>query len=121
MAAEEALPAVFTVADAILLCGVDHPNNEMLATQVFMDDFASCKDMSNEDLADAFKTLSTLTVAQGQIRLLPAQKMRIKVFNQWVKDRYRTGLDPNASAFPVNQASDLIRRSKTLHNFYGAQ
>ena len=51
-------------------------------TEAFMDEFESCKVMSNEDLAECFKTLSGLTVGQGQIRLKPQEKNKIKAFTQ---------------------------------------
>ena len=38
-------------------CGLKIANQDQtFATKVFMDDFESCKDMSNEDLAESFKT-----------------------------------------------------------------
>ena len=49
-----------------------------------MDEFESCKDISNEDLAECFKTFSGLTVRQGKIRLKPQQKNNIKSFSQGV-------------------------------------
>ena len=41
--------------------------------------------MSNEDLEDSFKTFPGLSENQGYIRILPAQKNKIKAFTQWVK------------------------------------
>ena len=64
-----------------------------------MDDFESCKDMSNEDLADSFKTFSCMTATQGQIRIIPAQKNKIKAFTQLVKDQFILEIDPTTLPF----------------------
>ena len=47
-----------------------------------MDDFKTCKDISNGDIDDVLKTFSILTVAQVQIRLMQISKQKIKAFNQ---------------------------------------
>ena len=60
-------------------CGLTRANQDhTFTTKVYMDDFESCKDMSNEDLAEIFKTFLCLTATQGQIRLMPVQKKKIK-------------------------------------------
>ena len=41
-------------------CGVTFNNAGTLATEIFMDDYVSCMDLSEKDLADSFKTLSNL-------------------------------------------------------------
>ena len=46
--------------------------DQTFSTEVFMDDFESCKDMSNEDLADSSQTFSGLNAIRGHIRLTPA-------------------------------------------------
>ena len=56
---------------------------------------------------------SNLTLANGQIRLQPVQRKRIKAFSQWVKDKLRQGIDPANEAFDPNMTQELIRRSKT--------
>ena len=88
------LPAPpYTVLLAMNACVLTRENpDQTFSTEVFMDEFESCKDMSNEDLAESFKNLSGLTATQGQIRLIPAQKNKIKAFTQWVKDQFRLGL-----------------------------
>ena len=103
----------FTVGMAIEACGLDPIASAGLATQLFRDDFRSCKDKSNEELRDCYKTFATFTVAQGQIRLQPLQKDNIKAFNQWTKDQYRLGLDPSQLPFPVHRVTDLIERAKS--------
>ena len=51
-------------------CGLTTENQDKtFATEAFMDEFESYKDMSNEYLAECFKTFSGLTVGQGKIRL----------------------------------------------------
>ena len=48
--------AIYTVAQAMTDCGLSAANGASFATEVFMDDFETCKDMSDTDLSDAFKT-----------------------------------------------------------------
>ena len=67
-----------------------------------MDNFETRKDISNNNIDDALKTFSILTVVQDQIRLMPAIKQKIKSFNRWVKYQFRIGVDPTTLAFPVN-------------------
>ena len=82
-------------------CGFNTANQDQtFATEAFMDEFESFKDMSNEDLAELFKTLLGLTVGQGKIRLNPQQKNKIKAFTQWVKDQYILVIDPTKNEFP---------------------
>ena len=62
----------YTIVMAMSSCGMTTANqDQMFATEAFMDEFEICKDMSNEDLAECFKTLPGLTVCQGEIRLKP--------------------------------------------------
>lgn len=102
-------PPVFsTIRDAMVSRGVTFNDANSLAAQVFMGDYASCMDLTEKDLADSFKTLSNLTVAEGRICLLPAQKNRIKAFHQWVKDQFRMGLNPSHTPFPVADTQELL-------------
>ena len=110
-----------TVTDGLALCGV--PNRNVLfqgrnaATRIasddFGDDFVTCMDITFEDLDNDWKTYSSLTVAQGQIRLQPNVKKNICAFVQWCRDRIRTGNDPADDPFPVNEATQLIQRHST--------
>ena len=91
-----------TIAAALLACGANINNNpfgnqnndERMAEDIFGNDFATCIDKTFEDLDTEFKGYSDLTQAQGQIRLLPGTKRKIKAFVQWVKEQYRLGRDP---------------------------
>ena len=87
-------------------CGLTTENQDQkFATEAFVDEFESCKDMSNEDLAECFKKFSGLTVGQGQIRLKPYQKNKIKAFAQWVKDQYRLVIYPTRMPFSDTQVT----------------
>ena len=117
-------PVHFSVLDAMIACGMDNavPFNGDTAAQritddVFSDDFDVCMDKTHEDLDSDFKTYSELTIAQGQIRLLPGTKRNIKAFIQWVRDQRRLGLNPRDTAFPVLEAPNLLRRYKTHERF----
>ena len=101
------------VKDAMVLCGLGEDDSETLASEIFLDDFQSVMDISETELSDSFKTLSGLTQAQGQLRVLPAQKNKIKAFIQWVRDMVRTGIDPASRPFPVGEAAGLLRGAKT--------
>ena len=84
-----ALPLIFTVHDVMVVSGVNDTNNfdgystaECTAEGMFEDDFSTCMDKTHEDIDNDFKTFLIMTVAQGQIRLLPGVKKRIKSFIQ---------------------------------------
>ena len=73
-----ALPPVHTVYDAMILAGVNDADDfhgqtsaERLSEDLFDNDFMACMDKTYEDLEQDFKSLSSLTIAQGQIRLEP--------------------------------------------------
>ena len=108
-------PVPFTVINAMTACGLDLASATTFATQIFMENFETCKDIYDNNIDDALKTLSILTVVQGQIHLMPASKEKIKAFIQWVKDQFRLGVGPTVLALPVNSAAELLRRVKT-HN-----
>ena len=114
------MAAPFTVFNAMVACGID--NNTMfngatacerIATEIFDDDFLSCLDKTYSELDDSLKDYSALTVANGQIRLTPGIKTNVKAFIQWARDKIRVGEDPTLEAFPVANATTLIRRYKT--------
>jgi hypothetical protein len=122
------MAAFFTVRDAMASCGLlDNPAGPMLfngqtqaqrvAFDLFNDDFMSCMDKTFSELDQDFKTYSDLTVAQGQIRMVPGVKTQIKAFVQWVRDEVRYGRAPTMTPFPVNTAATLIRRYKTHEKF----
>ena len=84
-----ALPPVFTVVDAMVLSGVNDTDDfhgrspaQRIAADIFEDDFTTSMDKTYKDFDDDLKFFSILTVAQGQIRLLPGVKKRIKAFIQ---------------------------------------
>ena len=82
-----------------------------------MDDFKTCKEVSNRDIDDSLKIFPVLTVSQGKIRLFPEMKQRIKAFNQWSKDQFWLVIYPITLALPVNTAAELLRRVKTHKMF----
>ena len=91
----------YTIVMAVNSCGLTTANQDKtFATEAFMDEFESYKDISNEYLAECFKTFLGLTVGQGKIRLKPYQKNKIKAFTQWVKYQYRLVIDPTKNEFP---------------------
>ena len=79
----------FTIRNAIITCGVDdvalyegETAAAQLANDIFDDDFSSCTEKTFEDLDDDLKAYSTMTLANGQIRLNPGTKKLIKAFIQ---------------------------------------
>ena len=106
-----------TVADALVICGVDNAqyfngntNAERISSEVFSDLFVTCMDMTNVELDDDWKTYAGLTVNQGQIRLRPGTKKNIRAFVQWTRDEIRLGRDPAATPFPVGNTQELLQR-----------
>ena len=110
-------PLTFTVINAMTACGLNIDDATVMAMQIFMDDFKTCKDISNGDIDDALKTFSVLMVTQGQFRFFSAMKQRVKAFNQWSKDQFRLGIDPTTLAFLVNTATELLRCINTHKMF----
>ena len=74
-------PVPFTVINTMTAYGLDLLYTTTFATQIFMDNFETCKDISNNNIDDALKTFSILTVAQGQINLMTVSKQKVKSFN----------------------------------------
>ncbi|CAJ1954180.1 unnamed protein product [Cylindrotheca closterium] len=73
-----AVPPFFTVHDDMAICGIDdvtlfqgRTQAERIAYEIFSDDFTTTMDSTIDEL---FKTLTGLTIPQGQIRLMPAIK-----------------------------------------------
>ena len=73
--------------------------------------------MPNEDLADIFNTFLGLTATQVQIKLILAQKNKMKSFTQWLKDRFILSIDPTTLPFPQADTAELLIQSKTHQLF----
>ena len=121
-----AIPPIpnFTVRDAMVRCGASdtiifdgRSVAQRLAGDIFLDDFATCMDKTFDEVNSDLKTYSELTVAQGQIRLLPGIKNNIRAFIQWTRDERRLGRNPARMQFPVGEAAMLMRRYKTHQKF----
>ena len=82
-----------------------------------MNNFETCKDISNDDIDDALKTFSISSVSQGQISLMLERKQKTKAFNQWVKDQVRFCVDPTRLEFTVNTTAELLCCVKTHKMF----
>ena len=114
-----------TVRDAIAACGVlnaaplfgGRTQAQRIASDVFDDDFESCRYKSNDEIKEDLKAYSSLTVAQGQIRTHPGIKRNIRVFVQWTTDCYQRSKDPTLTPFPVAQAANLIKREQAHLKF----
>lgn len=113
MIANVDLPPVFTVADAMILCGLNEADAARVAAEVFNDDFTTTMDKSFKDLDKDIQSYSSLTVAEGRIRVNPGIKQKLRAFIQWSRDRIRMGMDPSTDAFPVHTSADLIKRYNT--------
>ena len=118
------MAGAFTVVDALIACGVNSPilfmdqtQAQRIASDIFDDTFASCKDITFKELDEHFKTYFDLSVAQGQIRLNPGVHKNIKAFMQWARDELRLGRNPNSTAFPIARVTDLIRRYHTHEKY----
>ena len=116
--------APYTITDAMVLCGIPDGNPfngstqaQRIAVDVFDDDFQSTMDKTFQELEDDFKSYSSLTVNQGQIRMNPGTKKRVKAFIQWDRDMIRCDIDPASMAFPVWDTAGLIRKYKSHEAF----
>ena len=96
-----------TVLDSVITCGVNNvalfgglTQAQRIASEIFDNDFESCRFKTNEEVKEDLKAYSTLTVAQGQIRLQPGVKRNLRAFIQWTKDRLCRSKDPAATPFP---------------------
>ena len=124
MAANSAQLPVFTIRNAMIAYGMDdvqlfngETQAQRFSTEVFDNDFTACMDKTFKELDDDFKSYSTLTVANGQVRLSSGTKRNIKAFIQWTRDRYCLGEDPVNIAYPVANAATHITRYKHHHAF----
>ena len=106
---------------ALVLCGVpnagvyfnSNSHAERISAEVLDDNLRTCMDKSIASLEDDWKTFSSLTVNQGQIRLRPGVKKNIRALTHWARDEIRMGRDPNNTPFPIGQVADLIQRQTT--------
>ena len=79
----------FTIRNSLIACGVNdfalyegETAAARLDNDIFGDDFSACMDKTFEDLDDDLKAYSTMTLANGQIRLSPGTKKLINAFIQ---------------------------------------
>src|SRR6056300_1082931 len=119
-----AAPPVFTVRDAIAVCGVGNVSlwngatkAEHIADEIFTNEFETCLDITMDDLTEAFKTFADLRQNQGQIKLTVGMKKKIKGFIQWTRDELRMGREPKNTAYPVTDLRKQEVRMKTHQEF----
>ena len=119
-----AAPPAQTIYDAMVAIGIDDhvlwngtTQAERIAAEIFNDDFNTCMDLTSTELDENLRMYSTLTVANGQIRLRPHEKRGILAFIQWSHDKIRVDDNPALEAFPVANVQLLIRRYKDHDNY----
>ena len=112
------------VLNAVLACGV--PNlplfdgqspAERVTSEVFENDFVTCKNLTKEDLNDSIRSYANLTVANGRIVLNPLTKKRLYAMILWARGLYRVGQDPIGLPFFVADANTIIEKGKELQAF----
>ena len=113
-----AQPAVNNITRSLMDCRVDIDSrgviwngesaSQRIANDIFNNSFNTCIDITFTELDNHWKTYSSLTVADGRIRLRPGTKVNIRAFVQWTRDKLRTGEDPAIEMFPVASRTDLI-------------
>ena len=115
---------VYTVHDGMVLCGIDNETlfqdqtpAERFASDIFSNSFSMCLDKTMEEVNNDIKQYSSLTQAQGQIRITPGNRQNIQAFMQWVRDMLRTGREPSLEPFPLQDVASLIRNYKS-HKAY---
>ena len=114
----------FTVYDAMVECGVNDATLFMgqtpavrIAEDCFGNDFNAVMEISYEEFEADLKSYSTLTVANGQIRLDPRTKRMIRAFLQFVRNHYRISVDPSTIPFVTANAIQLLNDEKTHKAF----
>lgn len=81
----------FTVTQAMQACGVTTlAKSQTLASELFDDDYADCKDKKMSELIDGFKVLHKTPANQGGVKVSLRVQMRIKAFCQWTKDQLQS-------------------------------
>ena len=107
-----AQPVVNNVTCSLMDCRVENDSggviwngettSQRICNNVFNNSFNACIDIMFSELDDQWKTYSSLTVADGQIRLRPATKeVDIRAFMQWTRDKIRANEDSADEMFPV--------------------
>ena len=116
--------APYKVVDAMIDCGLNTTiifngatQAARIATEVFDDDHNSVIDKSYDELQEDLKAFSSLTVANGQIRLTPGTTRNIRAYIQWARDIIRVGEDPTNGGFNVADGRELVRKYKTHETF----
>ena len=115
---------VYTVRDAITACGVNNvalfggrTQAQRIASEIFDDDFESCRFKSDDELKEDLKSYAGLTVAQGRIHTHPGVRRNVRAFVQWAKDCYQRSENPIVTPFPLAQAAMLIKREQAHIKF----
>ena len=88
-----------TITNALITCGVlanttglivnEKNVAEIIATDVFNENFNTCVDIKFSKLEDNWNTYSGLTVSEGRIRLRTRTKANIRAFIQWEREKTR--------------------------------
>ena len=90
------VPPIFSVKDAIVLCGVleeDAPTfggqlkARRFTMELFQNSFKLVMRKTKEQLYGELKAFLSLTLAQGQICVTPGVQSNIKAFTQWTRDK----------------------------------
>ena len=112
-----------TVTSAPTLCGAlsdtddiifDGSNTfERIANDVLNDNFNTCIDLKVSDFDKHWNTYVSLTVSEGRIRLRQRNKVNIRDFVHWVRDRIRMSEYPVEKPFPTRDRDYLIERYST--------
>ena len=99
---------LFTVVNAMAAFSLSSQDATMFSTDISMDNFQTCRYISNEYIGDSLQAFSNITVVQGQIRILPAYKQRVKNSNQWVKENFMLWINPKNIGFTVANTADIL-------------
>eukprot|EP00978_Attheya_sp_CCMP212_P014771 scaffold37804_cov62-Attheya_sp.AAC.5 len=117
------IPA-FDVHQAMTACGINDvdlfdgaTSVARMALDMFNNSFHSCMDKTFDKVEQDFKSYSSLTIAQGQIRLSPGIRTRVKAFSQWTRDEMHLGRNPTNTPFPAQMTADYISHYKTHLKF----
>ena len=86
---------------------------DMIAADVFNENFNTCVEINFSELEHNYKTYSGLMVYKGRIMLRPRTKVDIRVFVQWTRDKISQYQYPRLTLFPLDERDEPIKTFNT--------
>ena len=97
--------------------GLNQEKAELVADEIFDDDYFTCSDKTYEKLKEDFKSLAAVKPAKNATNFSPKEKDRIRVFNDWVKDQLLRGFEVPNRTMPINEITKIKQRAKAHRDY----